>query len=454
MFSSGNPKDREFKAKADDFVRLVYHALKPHTVALLTPTERDSVMRIGALKSLSPCVIGEGKKIPATNILLRRTLDSMEGIWIRELSLCNRKILPIYRKSTSVRAVRLIPFCLGNQSKFLLVIDFVNPPEGDPAREIDPLLNLFSSAVASRITRRTMTGRPLNLPIQIFLRRMLAPFIDYSLKFLSIERLEVLLWKGPVDSGEILEIIGERREVCSDLEDSVFDLGPLSFRWSTRSSQMSANVKDKITEKPHYFPIILKGECVGNLSLIANALMEESETREVLVKIISWSLEKELVLLSDLSHETRRSGWIENNPYQAVIQVLDQWSSASRYKEYLSLGLVHLELDWVDPLLEKLYGLEPLSESICSEVKETLRKGDLLVHCSGDDVALVFPRTSPDGANNALRRVCNLLEGKRLHFNGSAVRVRRANFDVLCYPRDLPTEQAVLERCGYIFLPS
>ena len=72
---------------------------------------------------------------------------------------------------------------------------------------------------------------------------------------------------------------------------------------------------------------------------------------------------------------------------------------------------------------------------------------------SRGNMALIFPRTSPEGANNALRRICNLLEGKKIGCNGSSVRVLSADASVLWYPKDMPSEEIVLEKCSKAFVP-
>jgi len=117
------------------------------------------------------------------------------------------------------------------------------------------------------------------------------------------------------------------------------------------------------------------------------------------------------------------------------------------------MGLVRLQFEGLDFRRERGRDLKRLNINLCVEIENALRKGDAVVHCSGGHIALIFPRTSSEGADSALRRLCNMLEGKKIGLNGSLIRVLSTDYRMLCYPGDLPNEEMVLEECSEAFLP-
>jgi hypothetical protein len=333
------------------------------------------------------------------------------------------------------------------------MIDYSDRPEVDPIKSIEPLIDLFADSVSARIEHDVVERGNPKIPIPIFLRRTLSPFMDFALDFIPIESFGLLIWGLPSLGEEILEVNGSKNTILPDDEFHPLNSGPFSMRWTMGSLRQASLRKKQASEKTRYFPITIGNEVVGNLSILIDGDEGYVDDCEVFVEIISWALERELKLISDTMMGGIEAMVASGNPYSAAIRVLDEWSNASRYNEHLTMGLVRLQFEGLDFRGENEYDLKRLNINLCVEIENALRKGDVVVHCSRGHIALIFPRTSSEGANRALRRLCNMLEGKKISFNGSAIRVLSTDYRVLCYPGDLPNEEIVLEECSEAFLP-
>ncbi len=433
--------EKEFERKATDLIRLVFQLLNPNSVALFVSSDHD--LRLEAIKSRNPCVHGRGHKFPLSNTLLGKVLEETGDIWVKELSALGHRIVPIYRGITDIQSVRILPFQLDPHTQLLLMVDYTDRPEVDPVKRIEPLIDLFSDSLLARIERSVIEKGSLNIPIPILLRRILTPFMDIALDFIPIESFGLLIWGVPSLGEDILEVNGSRP----------LNPGPFSFRWTMGPLRQASLRKKQASEKTRYFPITIGDEVVGNLSILIDENEGYVDDCEVFVKIISWALERELKLISDIMMGGVRAKVGSGNPYSAAIRVLDEWLNASRYNEYLTMGLVRLQFEGLDFRRERGRDLKRLNINLCVEIENALRKGDAVVHCSGGHIALIFPRTSSEGADSALRRLCNMLEGKKIGLNGSLIRVLSTDYRMLCYPGDLPNEEMVLEECSEAFLP-
>lgn len=434
---------------SSEFVELVFHLLKPHTVALFVPTDRD--LRLIAIKSLEEDIVSPGFRVSLQDTFIPEILEEMGEVWIRELSDRAYRMIPIYPGGTAIHSIRIIPVFIDPKISLPLLIDYTDSPKSDPVKSIEPLFDLFSHSVTCAETDLCRIRGPIEFPIPVFLRRILALFIDLSLASMPIESLGLVLWGPPASEGEILEVLGERITETPECRERSFDLGPFRFRWSMGGlRKLSAHSKET-EQSTQYYPLIVGGDVVGNLSIVSEA--PEFDLQDSLVRVISWSIQRELKLIHELIGGRGGIGLPNNNPYRAVNRVLDEWSNASRYNEYLSLGMVELRIEGFDTELDPWSDVGRLDSYLRGEVEEILRTGDILAHCSKGKMALIFPRTSPEGAENALRRLRNLLEGKKLSVNGCSVRIQSAEYSVLCYPQDLPTKDIVLEKCSLVFLP-
>jgi hypothetical protein len=434
---------------ASQFVELLFHLIKPHTVALFLPTERD--LRLVAIKSLERDVVPPGYRVSLSDTFIPTILEEIGEIWIRELSEQIHRIVPIYPGETAIHSMRIIPVPIDMDNTLPLLIDYTDSPESDPLDTIEPLIDLFSHSVTWTKQDLFLKRGPIVIPIPVFLRRILTLFIDFNLAAIPVESLGLVLWGPPASEGEILEVYGERITGTCESRERYFNLGPFRFWWSMGGLRKLSSPDKETEESAQYYPLIVGGDVVGNLSIVSNTPGFEFE--ETMVRLISWSIQRELKLMRELIGGTGGIGLPNSNPYRAVNRVLDEWSNASRYNEYLSLGLVDLQIEGLDAGPERWCDIDRVDSFLWSEVEGILRTGDILAHCSKGKMAFIFPRTSPEGAENALRRLRNLLEGKKFSVNGGSVRIESAKYTVLCYPQDLPTKDIVLEKCSLVFLP-
>ncbi len=446
--------EKELSLKADALVRLVHYILHPYSVALFVSTGEKGEFSLASVYVRDPGTKKGVEEITLSHSFLGRTASEIGEIWIRELSPRAGGWLSLKGDETRLESIRLIPFQLSEEADLLLVVDFDKRPESDPIDAIEPLLRLFVESASSQTLQTRASHGFSALPMPIFLRRIMAPFIDISLKFIPIKSMGLSLWGPPTSGGEILEAICERDRGVPTGQGNYFMLGPLRCRWSTGSPRKNLLSREKTDRGTSYFPIVIGGEVLGSISLVTAGQHRIDGACGSLVTILAWSIEKELKLVAELLVEGKRGCKSISNPYLAVIRLLDEWSNASRYHEYLSLGLLSFALDGIDRSLEAENRSRNLDEKLCAEIENAMRKGDILIRCNNGEMALIFPRTSPEGAGNALRRFENLLRGKILRLNGSSVRVLSADCQVLCYPSDLTTEEVVLEKCGQVFIPS
>jgi len=439
--------------KAVDLVNLLFMVLKPRTVALFVSDRLGRIPRLLAIRSRSPHVVGIGHPLSGCDGFFRQALEGLGEIWIREVSARSDRFPSLYQQAEIVRSIRILPFHLAPDTQLLLVIDYEDPPDIDPIPSIEPLLSLFIETTPASEGWLERGESMLRFPIPIFLKRVLVPFIDYSLDIVSIRSIGLLLWGVLVPKGEILETFGETAAMPPEGRPSVFGLGPYSFRWAMGSSRRKTIQKAKDGRHVHYFPLRIDGDPIGNLCLEMGGKDEDTEAVGILIRILSWSIQRELKLIRQMGGEAEPYGTPRWNPYDAIIRVIEEWSNASRYNEYLSLGFIHLKIDGLDVSRGKKREQELFNMLLSGRVEEAMRKGDVIFHCSRGDLALIFPRTPPEGAETALRRLRNVLEGRKLMFDGTTVRVRSAHYSVLSYPIDLPTKETVLEKCSYLFLP-
>jgi hypothetical protein len=433
-------------------VRLLFHTLHPHTVALLEPTKRSDELRIEAIHSREEEILGEGDTVPFSGSILGKAWNEKGGMWLREVSPWIRNVLPIYRSCSGIRSIRLIPFRLPKHEKRLLVIDDLDPPEVDPYNRIEPILRLFAETILSNPCPVQLRDIARKIPLQIFCRRILKPFVDSIPDFAILRSVRLVLWEGRAAGGEILEVIGSAHHNPNDAKPLQFRIGSLAFRCMAGSHRgMPRANRDLGDERSRYFSIRLGEEIVGNLSLDIDSILLDTGEIDARIPLISWSLEREMDLI-DKFRDTR-DHVVTHNPYQAIIRIFDEWSNASRYNEYLSFGFIHLQFDGSVSSHEAWSENGHFHVTIRNEIERALRKGDVLLPGFGGDIAVIFPRTSPEGAGSALQRLRNLLEGKAILSNGERIRVRSADYCVLSYPSDLPTEDDLLERCCHPILP-
>ena len=90
---------------------------------------------------------------------------------------------------------------------------------------------------------------------------------------------------------------------------------------------------------------------------------------------------RELKLIGELIMRRDGMGVPNNNPYRAVMRVLDEWSNASRYNEYLSIGLVELGIEGMEAGLDKRSGVDLIANSLWNAVDAVLLHRDTLAHC-------------------------------------------------------------------------
>ncbi len=451
LSSSGREEERICR-RATNLVTLIFHILRPHTVALFASSGEGQPLYLEAIRSREEHAAGKEFSITPSRVPLYGLFEDVGEIWIRELSEQAAEFLPVYGEKTDVKSICVIPLYLDPHKQWVLVVDFTVYTEVDPLYRIRPILGLLERLTYHRDDVYVPVNDLSKFPVQVFLHRVLMSFIGYIQDVMPIRSMGCLIWGPPVVKGMVLEVVGERHGDSIISGANSFNIGPFSFSWSMTSPRKAHLLRERMSGGARHFPIVVGSNTIGNLTIAGDLEGVDPGLPTAFIGLVSWCIEEECRLIGELIGKESAIGASLVNPYRSVNRLLDEWSNASRYNDYLSLGIVQLKLKGLDLIRERGAELDNFNRGLYFEIKEVLRKGDVLIHHSGGNLVVIFPHTSPEGAESALRRLQNLLEGKVIYRNSSVVRVQDAEYRILSYPRDLPDEGAVLERCSRVFL--